>query len=130
MVLNRFILLAVIGIVMISTVFSAGMNSCGTVGDDMPGKVNDCTSDNKLSVGSRCCYIRAIAVNNTVSACTLLPTGVNISVIHEASKALGANSFYDCDGSNKENTTDLIKTTIILSSILLMSVLLALISHK
>jgi hypothetical protein len=130
MVLNRFILLAVVGIVLISTVFSAGLNSCGTVGDYMPEKVNDCTSDKNLTNGYRCCYVESILPLLKISACHLIPPGVNITVIHESSKAQKTNPSYDCGESNEENTTDLIKATIIISGILLMSVLLALISQK
>jgi hypothetical protein len=99
MVSYKFIAAAVFGFVMISAVFSAGMNSCGTVGDNMPAKTSECNSDKNLTAGAKCCYISAVAVNNTVSACTLLPPGVNITVIQEAAKALGTNSTYDCNGS-------------------------------
>ncbi len=102
MVSYKFIAAAVLGFVMISAVFSAGLNSCGTVGDVMPAKHSDCFSDKNLTLGAKCCYISAmprIENSTLVSACTVLPPGLNTTFIQQAADALGANSTFDCNGS-------------------------------
>jgi hypothetical protein len=96
MVSYKFLATVVLGIAMVGMVFSAGMNSCGTVGDKMPAIKGDCNSDKNITEGAKCCYINAKAAGVSVSACTLLPKGVNITVIEEAAKALGTDATFDC----------------------------------
>ena len=102
MVSYKFIAASVLGFVMISAVISAGLNSCGTTGDNMPVQHSDCFSDKNITQGAKCCYIGGYPpiVNSTlISACALLPPGVNETVIQQAAQALGANSTFDCNGS-------------------------------
>ena len=102
MVSYKFIAASVLAFVMISAVISAGMNSCGTVGDNMPAKSSDCFSDKNITQGAKCCYIGGYppVVNSTlISACFLLPPGVNETVIQQAAENLGANATFTCNAS-------------------------------
>ena len=102
MVSYKFIAASVLAFVMISAVLSGGMNTCGTIGDDMPAKSSDCFSDKNITQGAKCCYISAFrnATNVTaVSACTLLPPGINETVIQQAAESLGVNATFTCNAS-------------------------------
>jgi len=102
MVSYKFIAASVLGFVMISAVLSGSMNTCGTTGDNMPAKSSDCFSDKNLTLGAKCCYISAyprITNATLVSACTLLPPGVNETVIQQAAEALGVNATYTCNAT-------------------------------
>ena len=102
MVSYKFIAASVLAFVMISAVISGGMNSCGTVGDNMPAKSSDCFSDKNITEGAKCCYISAyprITNSTLVSACSILPPGLNETIIQQAAENLGANATFTCNAS-------------------------------
>ncbi len=102
MVSYKFLAASVLGFVMISAVISGAMNTCGTTGDAMPAKASDCFSDKNLTEGAKCCYIGAyprIENSTLVSACSLLPKGLNETIIQQAAEALGANATFTCNAS-------------------------------
>ncbi len=144
MVFNRFLISALVGIIFISAIYSYGLNTCGIVGDRMPAGINDCVSDKNLTMGSKCCYISAIPLNDKISACFLLPPGANITIIQQAAEALGRNSTSTCEDSNQDKKDDkkedskeekkidnnLITNVVMIYSFVILSFLIVLVTHK
>ena len=114
MAYNRFIISALLALIFISAVISGGMNTCGIVGDNMPVQQSDCLSDKNLTSGALCCYLSAyppFANSTLASACTLLPPGVNQTLIGQAAQALGFNSTFSCEEPREDKKTDEIEIT-------------------
>ena len=59
---------------MVGMVVTTALKSYGIVGAAMPNDFAECTSDKNITVGDKCCYIGAKALNVTVSACMLFIT--------------------------------------------------------
>jgi hypothetical protein len=103
MVSYKFLAATVLGFALISAVLTASYNQCGSAGDAMPSQSSQCTANQNNTLGT-CCYIRAdvpknATLNETVSACFLLPPGLNQTLVEEAAKALGGNSSFTCSAS-------------------------------